>query len=90
LKTVVSSQNVARTPRHAQPFAHDGLYVQLVFNHRSQLFQGHVVSLAPCLEELRNTAFEGVHETRHRFLLPGAVQAITTKFRQTRRMFRAA
>ena len=44
-------QNMARLfPRHAAM----GYTVQLVFDHRSQLFQGRVVSLAPCLEELRN------------------------------------
>ena len=87
LKTVVSSQNVARPARHAQRFAHDGLYVQLVFNHRSQLFRATSSPWPHALRSCVTPAFEGVHEARHRFLLPGAKQAITTKFRQTRRMF---
>ena len=44
-------QNMARVfPHHAAM----GYAAQLVFDHRSELLQGHVVSLAPCLEKLRN------------------------------------
>jgi hypothetical protein len=37
-------------PRHVAM----GHTAQLVFDYRSQVSQGHIVSLAPCLEELRN------------------------------------
>ena len=71
-------QKMARLfPRHAAM----GHTAQLIFDHGSQLFQGRIVSLAPCFEELRNPSLrEWFTKTRQR--LPRALaqsKRITTK-----------